>query len=85
MVVSPHPYIPALHGRKRDSSPYNLSDWATAILASHQSPESVLEWQIVSVQWFKNKSGLEHEYPIFTLQKKSTPSTELYLTANIGL
>ena len=79
IAVSPHPHIPALHGRKRDSSPQNLSDWATSILAFHQSPAAVLEWQILSVQWFKNKSGLEHEYPIFTLRNKSSPNTEIYL------
>ena len=79
MALSPHPHIPALRGRKRDSSPQNLSDWATSILAFHQSPAAVLEWQISSVQWFKNKSGLEHEYPIFTLRNKLSPNIEIYL------
>ena len=79
MALSPHPHIPALHSRKRDSSPQNLSDWATSILAFHQSPEAVLEWQIQSVQWFKVKSGLEHEYPIFTLRNESDPNTKIYL------
>ena len=68
MPVSPHPYIPALHRGKRDSSAQNLSDWAMAILVFHQSPDSVLEGQIVSVQWYKCRSGLEHEYPVFTLR-----------------
>lgn len=79
MAASPHPHIPALHSKKRDSSAQNLSDWATSILAFHQSPEAVLEWQISSIQWFKNKSGLEHEYPIFALRNKSNPDTQIYL------
>ena len=79
MAVSPHPHIPALQRRKRDSSPQNLSDWATSILAFHQSPEAVLEWKIQSVQWFKAKSGLEHEYPIFALRNESDPNTKIYL------
>ena len=79
MALSPHPHIPALHSKNRDSSPQNLFDWATSILAFHQSPAAVVEWQIFSVQWFKNKSGLEHEYPIFTLRNKSSPNTEIYL------
>ncbi len=77
MTVSPHPYIPALHSEERDSSAHNLSDWATAILPSYKSPEAVLEWQISSVQWFKNKSGWEHEYPVFTLRNISNPNTEV--------
>ncbi len=77
IAVSPHPHIPALHRKKRDSSAQNLSDWATSILAFHHSPESVLEWQILSVQWFKNKRGLEHEYSVFTLRNISNPNTEV--------
>ncbi len=77
IAVSPHPHIPALNRKKRDSSAQNLSDWATSILAFHHSPESVLEWQILSVQWFKNKSGLEHEYPVFTLRNILNPNTEV--------
>ena len=79
MPGSPHPYIPALHRGKRDSSAQNLSDWATAILTFHQSPDAVLEWQIVSVKWYKSKSGLEHEYPVFTLRNKTSPDEEIYL------
>ena len=79
MAVSPHPHIPALHNGKDGSSPQNVADWATSILAFHQSPDSVLEWVIVSIRWFKNKSGLEHEYAIFTLQDKSASHTEIYL------
>ena len=79
MPVSPHPYIPALHRGNRDSSAQNLTDWATDILVFHQSPDSVLEWQIVSVQWYKCRSGLEHEYPVFTLRNESSRNEQIYL------
>ncbi len=69
MPASPHPLIPALQSKTRDSRALDLSDWATSILSFHQSPQAVLDWQIVSVQWYKSRCGLEQEYPVFTLKK----------------
>lgn len=73
MPASPHPLIPALQSKTRDSRALDLSDWATSILSFHQSPQAVLDWQIVSVQWYKSRCGLEQEYPVFTLKNQSNP------------
>ena len=33
----------------------------------------------MSIRWFKSKSGLDHEYPVFTLRNESSPNEEIYL------
>ncbi|KDR70359.1 hypothetical protein GALMADRAFT_230043 [Galerina marginata CBS 339.88] len=70
--ISPHPLIPAL-------GPMDIGHWATTILSFHSSPAAVNEWQITSIRWYKHKSRIEHEYPVFTIQRKSVPLVEMHL------
>lgn len=75
MSVSSYPNIPSLRSEGCDSAAWSLLDWATSFLASHQSPQAVIDWKIVSIRWYKKKGGLEHEYSVFTLQNQSSGDT----------
>ncbi|KAF8164704.1 hypothetical protein B0H34DRAFT_686236, partial [Crassisporium funariophilum] len=77
-IISLHPAMPALRPDERDSPMQSIVDWSRYLLAFHHSPASVKEWKVVTIQWYKNRLKLEHEYVVFTVKRES-PEATIYL------